>query len=377
MKTLNVAIIGQRFMGRVHSHAWRNVQTFFDLDVRPVMKVACGRDEASLNGFARRWGWQETETDWRVVTAREDIDIVDIAVPHDLHHDIAVEAARAGKHIFCEKPLALNASQARSMLAAVEGSGVANYVNFCYRRCPAVALAKQMIEEDRIGRIFHWRGAYLNSRLVDPQVPLGWTMLRERSGSGPQGALNSHSIDLARYLVAIIASVMAMEARFIPERPVPQAGSGQSRGAVTVEDSAFMVVEFAGGALGSFDTSRFATGRKNYNYFEIYGSKGSLLFDFERMNELEFFSREAPAHIQGFSTILATERMHPYLSAWWPPGHPLGYEHSFFHAVADFLGAVNGKSAIAPSFRDGLRVMEIIDAALESARSGRKVAVPS
>ncbi len=382
MKELNVAIIGYRFMGKAHSNAWKNAPHFFDLPVRPVLKVACGRHEGPLQEFANTWGWAEIETDWHKVIGRDDVDIVDISVPPGLHRDIAVATAKAGKHVFCEKPMALSLDQAKEMYEAVEKAGVVHYLNHNYRRCPAVALAKQLIDEGRIGRIFHWRGAYLQSWIVDPNFPLTWHLRKEIAGSGPHGDLNSHSVDLARYLVGDIKSVTAMTTNFVKERPLPdevaasafEAGTaGQGKEMVTVEDAAFMLVEFENGALGSFEATRFAPGRKNYNYFEIYGSKGSLIFDLERMNELQYFSAEDPEYAQGFRTIIATESVHPYVAHWWPPGHIIGYEHEFHHAVVDFLKAIETGQPIAPNFYDGVKVMEVLEAGLESAETGRRV----
>jgi predicted dehydrogenase len=373
-----VAIVGHGFMGRVHSNAWISAPLFFELPAVPVLKAACGRSREATESFARRWGWQESASDWRSVVERPDIDVVDIAAPHHLHHDIAVAAAAEGKHVFCEKPLALDAPQAREMYRAVRRAGVVHYVNFNYRRCPAVALARRLIDEGRIGRIFHWRGAYLRSPMVDPQVPLGWHMRKETAGSGAQASLNSHSIDLARYLVGEIRAVAALDAIFITERPLPGAGADPGAGPtgeVDTEDAAFMVAELQGGALGSFEATRFATGRKNAHTFEIYGSRGALSFDLERMNELRYYSRDEDAESQGFRTVVATDPNHAYAGAWWPPGHGIGYEHTFVHAVADFVRALFGGRAIGPDFHDGLRCMQVIDAALESAASGRKVVI--
>ena len=380
---LNVAMIGYNFMGKAHSQAWRNAPLYFDVDAEPVLKVVCGRTAEPLRAFARRWGWQEAAADWRDVVTRDDVDIVDIAVPTALHRDIAVAAAQAGKHVFCEKPLALNPRQCREMLDAAAQAGIVHYVNHNYRRCPAVMLARQMIDEGRIGRIFHWRGAYLQSWIVDPAFPLTWQLQREHAGAGPHYDLNSHSVDLARFLVGEIAFVMAMTAHFITERPLPAAGSTAFTGAaestekapVTVDDAAFMTVEFANGALGSFEASRFALGRKNFNVFEIYGSRGAIAFNLERLNELQYFDGGDPDHAHGFRTIIATEPCHPYVAQWWPPGHTIGYEHGFTHAVVDFLGAITRGDEIHPDFLDGLRCMQVLDAGLQSARSGEKVAV--
>ncbi len=383
MSEINVAIIGTKFMGKAHSNAWLNTSRFFDLPATPVMKVACGRNEAELTEFAERWGWQDTDTDWRAVVARDDVDVIDISVPTHMHREIAVAAAEAGKHIFCEKPFAITVDDARAMYEAAEAAGVVNYVNHNYRRCPAVRLAKRLIDDGMIGRIFHWRGAYLQDWIVDPEFPLTWHLQAETAGTGPHGDLNSHSIDLARYLVGEITSVSAMMTTFIKERPLPGAGaatftagseSGAEMGEVTVDDAAFMLAQFDNGALGSFEASRFAPGRKNYNYFEIYGSEGSLIFNLERMNELQLFLRNDPAYAQGFRTILATEAgEHDYIAAWWPPGHMIGYEHEFHHAVVDFVDAVATGTPIAPSFYDGLKEVEVLAAGSESAATGQRV----
>jgi predicted dehydrogenase len=382
MREINVALIGCKFMGKAHSNAWKNAPHFFDMDLRPVLKVVCDTNEQVLGEFARRWGWQETETDWRKIVAREDIDIVDIATPPDVHCEIAVAAAEAGKHVFCEKPIARNAVEADRMCQAAEKNGIVHYLNHEYRRCPAVALARQLIDEGRIGRIFHWRGAYLQSWLVDPDFPLTWHLRKETAGSGPQNGINSHSVDLARYLVGEIKSVVAMQTNFVTERTPAgdAAGTFNAAGAtggpkekVTVEDAISMIVEFENGALGSFEASNFAPGRKNYNYFEIYGAKGSLIFDLERMNELQFFSAEDPEHAQGFRKILATESCHEYMANWWPPGHSIGFEHEFHHGVVDFVDAIDKGTTVTPNFLDGLKCMEVLEAGLEAARTGTKV----
>jgi len=382
-KKLNIALIGSKFMGKAHSSAWRNVGMFFDTGAEPVLKLACAQQPEALKKFAAHWGWEETTMGWEDVVSRPDIDIVDVSAPTCLHFPIVMAAAKAGKHIFCEKPFALDSGQAKEMLEAAKRAGIVHYLNHNYRRAPAVALAREFIVAGRLGRIFHWRGAYLQSWIVDPAFPLTWQLQRKTAGSGPHADLNSHSVDLARYLVGEISSVMAMTSHFVTERPLADASAGafqsgsrsHATGPVTVEDASFMVAEFANGALGSFDATRFAPGRKNYNCFEIYGSLGSLAFNLERMNELEYFSAEDAAGAQGFRTILATEAKHPYISAWWPPGHIIGYEHTFVHAAADFLRAVVSGGEIRPNFEDGLRVMEILDAGLESAREGRRVTV--
>jgi len=384
MKTLNIAIIGYKFMGKAHSNAWKKASLFFDLDAKINLKVACGRNEAAVREFADNWGWAEVETDWRKVVARDDVDVVDISLPQHLHFDVAVAAAKSGKHIFCEKPLALSSDQAREMLAVARENGVVHYLNHNYRRTPAVQLAKQLIDEGKIGRIFHWRGAYQQDWIVDPDFPLTWQLQKETARAGPHWDLNSHSVDLARFLVGEIESVSCLTASFIKERPLAQKGESAfsaakdgvvEKGKVTVEDAALMLVQFRNGAIGTFEATRFASGRKNFNTFEIYGSKGSLLFNLERMNELEFFSREDPEDQQGFRTIMVTESSHPCVANWWPPGHVIGYEHAFVHAAADFVNAVANGEAITPNFEDGVRILEVLEAGLESAASGHKVKV--
>jgi len=382
---MNIALIGTKFMGKAHSNAWRQVAQFFDPGVAPVLKVACGKHRDSLERFANRWGWESVETDWRAAIHRPDVDIVDISVPTYLHHEIAVEAARAGKHIFCEKPMALNAGQAQEMLEAAQQAGVVHFLNHNYRRAPAVALAKKWIGEGKLGRIYHWRSCYLQSWIMDPQFPLTWHLRRETAGSGPHADLNSHLIDLARFLVGEIVSVSAMTASFIPQRPMPDeatSGAFQSGaqahgfGDVTVEDAAFLLARFDNGALGSFEASRFATGRKNYNTFEIYGSLGGVCFNLERMNELQYFSTGDPADSQGYRNVLVTEPVHPYIDHWWPPGHIIGYEHTFVHAAYDFLRAIAEGIPAGPDFRDGVREMQVIDAGLQAAASGSTVEIP-
>jgi predicted dehydrogenase len=388
MKKLNVCMIGSKFMGKAHSSSWSRVHRFFDMPFEPVLKVVCGRPGGPLQSFADRWGWESISTDWKEAVNRSDVDIVDIAAPTFLHHDMAMEAAKAGKHVFCEKPLCLSHQQAIEMCAAAEKAGIVHYLNHNYRRCPAVSLSKRLIQEGRLGRLFHWRSAYLQSWIVNPEFPLTWHLRKETAGSGPHADLNSHLVDLARFLIGDITEVMAMTAQFVKDRPIPYEGSsgafeaGQvteahGRGPVTVEDAAFVLARFQNGVLGSFEATRFAPGRKNYNTFEIYGSKGSITFDLERMNELNFFSAEDPECAQGFRQILVTESVHPYLNAWWPPGHIIGYEHTFVNAMADFLSAIGSGTQAEPNFADGVKEMAILDAALESARTRRTVEIAS
>ena len=384
MSTLNIAIIGYQFMGRAHSNGWIKAPLFFDLNIKPVLKVACGRNIEAVEGFAAKWGWEEIETDWKKVVARPDIDIVDISLPQHLHYEVAMEAAKNGKHIFCEKPMAFTSSQAKEMLQAANQNGVVHYLNHNYRRTPAIMLAKQMIDEGKIGKIFHWRGAYQQDWIVDPDFPLTWQLQKETAFAGPHWDLNSHSVDLAHFLVGDIATVSCLTTNFIKHRPLPGAGAtaftsgtdvNSEKGEVTVEDAALMMVEFENGAIGSFEATRFATGRKNTNTFEIYGSEGGLSFNLERMNELEFYSNKDPESTKGYRTILVTESSHPYVANWWPPGHIIGYEHGFVHAIADFLKALDTKEVIHPNFEDGVKILSVLEAGLESAKSGQKVEV--
>jgi predicted dehydrogenase len=383
LKHVNVAIIGTGFMGKAHSNAWTNVSKFFNVGLTPVLKIACDSNGPAGSELARRWGWEESCDDWQDTVARKDIDIVDICVPTWLHHDIVMAAAKNGKQIFCEKPVALSYAEAKEMYEAAEQAGVLHYLNHNYRRAPAIAFAKKLIEEGKIGQIFHWRGTYLQDWISDPNFPLTWHLQKKFAGAGPHYDLNSHSVDLARYLVGDIKEVSAMLKTFVPERPLPGKDAGTfkagtaagKKGTVTVDDAAFMLAEFENGALGSFEASRFANGRKNYNYFEIYGSKGSLAFNLERMNELQYLDLTNPADEQGFRTILVTNATHPYVGAWWPPGHIIGYEHEFTHAVSDFLTALEKGTKIEPNLCDGMKTMQVLEAGIISSRDGRKVVV--
>ena len=379
--TINIGLVGYKFMGRTHSNAWRQVARFFDPKLKPVMKAICGRTESAVRAAAEKLGWEGYETDWRKLAAREDIDLLDITTPNNTHYDIVIAAAQAGKHILCEKPLAMDLTKAKEMLAAVEEAGVKHMVNFNYRRAPAVALAKRMIDEGLIGEIYHWRAVYLQDWIVDPEFPLVWRLRKDIAGSGPLGDLAAHSVDLARYLVGDIVEVTGMMQTFIEERPLPTemtglaAVAGEERGKVTVEDAVAFLARFENGVFGTFEATRFATGRKNYNHFEINGSKGSLIFNFERMNELLYYSREDDPNYQGFRVIQATEGTHPYMSAWWPPAHIIGYEHTFIHGVYDLLNAIAEDEMPVPSFVDGVKCQAVLEAVEKSARSGKWVEV--
>ena len=364
--SLRVAMIGYQFMGRAHANAWRQVGPFFEPEPLPVLQVVCGRNEGEVARAARRLGFAEHATDYREVVARDDIDIVDVCTPGDSHRDVVLAAARAGKAILCEKPLANDVAQAAEMREAVEKAGVVHMICHNYRRAPAVQLAKRWIDEGRIGRIHHYRGTYLQDWIVDPEFPRVWRLQKDRAGSGALGDIASHSLDLARFLVGEIVEVSGLLETFVKERPLPEGGG---RGPVDVDDAALALLRFESGAIGSVEGSRFAPGRKNHNRFEINGSRGSLVFDLERMNELQVYEEQGPD--SGFRTVLATDESHPYVGAWWPPGHILGYEHTFTHTVRDFVAAVSSGTPATPDFGEGLRNQRLLDA-IERSHASRR-----
>ena len=380
--TIGVGLVGYKFMGKSHSNAYRQVASFFpDLALRPELKALCGRDAAAVSQAAEQFGWQGYETDWRKLIARNDIGLVDVSTPGDSHAEIAIAAAEHGKHVFCEKPLANTLAEAKQMLAAVKKAGVVNMVNFNYRRVPAVQLAKQLIDEGRIGQIYHWRAVYLQDWIMDPSFPLVWRLSKDAAGAGALGDLGAHIIDLARMLVGEITALTGMTETFIKRRPMLAgttgglgAAGGQEMGDVTVDDAGLFLTRFANGAVGSFEATRFAKGRANFNSFEINGSKGSIVFDLHRMNELNVFFDDDPPEVKGFRNVLVTDGAHKYMSAWWPAGHIIGWEHTFTHGVLDLLsGIAVGKSPHA-DFEDGLRCQAVLDAVERSAGSGSWVA---
>jgi predicted dehydrogenase len=370
MREVNVALIGYNFMGRAHSNAYRQVAPFMSPRLVPRMKVLCGRNPRAVKEAAKRLGWEEAATDWREVVRRKDIDVVDVSTPGDSHATIAIAAARAGKAVFCEKPLANTVRDAEAMLAAVKKAGVVHMICHNYRRAPAVMLAKKMIDSGELGDIYHYRGTYLQDWILDPKLPLLWRFQKGRAGSGALGDISSHSIDLARFLVGEITELSAALKTFIRERPLLD--NPRKKGRVTVDDASAAVVRFANGALGTIEGTRVAAGRKNYNRFEINGSKGSVAFNLERMNELEVYLTSDPGPLQGFRTIMVTEPAHhPYVKSWWPPGHIIGYEHTFTHTLYDFLaGLAKGRSP-RPNFDDGVRNQKVLAAWEKAARTRR------
>jgi predicted dehydrogenase len=364
-RKLNIAMIGHRFMGKAHSNAWRQVSRFFDVPLDPVMKVICGRDEAAVKGAADKYGWLEHSTSWQQVIERNDIDVIDICTPGDLHMPIAVAAAEAKKVVFCEKPLANTLAEAERMLDAVRSSSCIHMLCHNYRRAPAVMLAKQLIDEGRIGKLYHFRGSYLQDWIVDPDFPRVWRLEKARAGSGALGDLVSHTVDLSRFLVGEITEVAGLLNTFIKERPLPDS---DKKAPVDVDDAAIALMKFENGAIGTIEASRFALGHKNHLRFEINGSNGSVAFDLERLNELELYLEEGSD--SGFKTILATDAKHPYIESWWPPGHIIGYEHTFIHTVRDLLRAVDKQEIPTPNFEDGVRNQRMLDALERASASG-------
>jgi len=375
MPEVNVALIGYAFMGRAHSNAWRQVSRFFSPKLTPRLKVICGRNATGVMKAAAQLGWDEWSTDWREVVSRPDIHIVDVSTPGDSHAEITIAAAKAGKAVLCEKPLANTAAEAKAMLAAVEKARVPHMVCHNYRRAPAVMLAQELVASGRLGRIYHYRGTYLQDWVVDPKLPLLWRFRRDKAGSGALGDIASHSLDLGRFVLGSeITEVAAALETYIRRRPLPE--NPRKSGRVTVDDAALALVRFANGAMGSIEGTRLAPGRKNYNRFEVNGSLGSVAFNLERMNELEFFSREDEAKAQGFRQIMVTEPAHhAYVEGWWPPGHIIGYEHTFTHTVHDFLAALSSGRRVRPDFEDGLRNQLVLEAIEKAARTKRWVKV--
>ena len=376
---LGVGMIGYAFMGAAHSQAWRVAPRFFDLAMSPEMTVVCGRNGPAVAAAADRFGWATWETDWRRIVERDDVDLVDICTPGNTHAEIASAALAAGKHVLCEKPLANTVAEAEEMTRAAASApdGARAMVGFTYRRVPAIALARQIVAEGRLGTLRHVRAQYLQDWIADENVPLSWRLDKEQAGSGALGDIGAHIVDLAQFITGdAITGVSGLLETFIHERPVASefsglhGSAGTERGPVTVDDAALFTARFASGALGIFEATRFAWGRKNAIRIEINGSRGSLAFDFEDMNLLHYFDATEDARLGGFRRIVVTEPEHPYVAAWWPAGHGLGYEHAFTHQVVDLVGALAAGEQPTPSFADGLAVQRILDAVVRSADAG-------
>lgn len=381
-KEIRVGMIGYQFMGKAHSHAYRDLPFYFDTETKPVMQAIAGRHEEAVKKAADNFGWASYETDALKLIERDDIDLIDIVTPNNTHAEFAIAAAQAGKHVLCEKPLALNLRDAKKMLDAVHKAGVVNMVSHNYRFSPAVQLAKKLIQENRLGKIYHIRAQYLQDFIMDPQFPLVWRLQKEVTGSGALGDIGAHIIDLARFLVGEINEVVGLMETFIKERPIGKMSGGLSAighesemGKVTVDDAAAFLARFENGALGVFEATRFAGGNRNGNRFEINGEKGSIRWDLENMNNLEVYLADDDPGLQGFRTINCTEAHHPFAGRYWPPGHIIGYEHTFINLLYELMHSITTGKNSSPTFEDGVRNQAVLEAVEKSAETGNWVSV--
>lgn len=369
--SIAIGMIGYKFMGKAHSNAWRQISQFFDLPLRPRLKTVCGREQSKVEKMAERWGWENAVTDWRRIIDDPEIKIVDICSPNNTHHDIALAAFDAGKIVACEKPLAMNGAEAQRMADAARRSGQLNTVWFNYRRVPAIAFARQLIDEGRIGRVYHFRAVYLQDWTMDPNVPLLWRMDKDVAGSGVTGDLHSHIVDISNYLAGEIESVAGTSRIFVDERERPEGG----RAKIEIEDASIFVCKYRGGAIGHFEATRFANGRKNANIFEVNGETGSLYFNLEDMSRLWYFDSRESKHVQGWRQISVWEECHPYMKQWWVPGCAIGYEHTFGNQAADLIDAIANHKPMQPTFDDGLKCQLVLDAVMEACAGDRWVNV--
>jgi len=378
-KELRIGMIGYGFMGRTHSNAYKRLNDFFKVQHRPVLKAVCARDAEKAKDFAENWGYERIETDWRKLVAAPDIDLIDIGSPNDTHYEIALEAAKNGKMILCEKPLAMTVKQAEEMVKAVEAAKVPNMVWFNYRRVPSIALAKQLVDEGRIGKAYHYRALYLQDWTISPDVPQGgaglWRLDVNVAGSGVTGDLLAHSIDTAMWLNGPIERVVAKTKTFVTERTHAVTGKKEPVG---IDDACMFLAEFQNGSIGTFESTRYARGRKNFNTFEMNGAEGSLYFDLEEPEYLQFFEyrqlqsgKKTESHLTGWRKIHTTNSEHPYMSHYWVPGTCIGYEHTFLNALADFIEGIESGKPTQPDFRNALQTQKVCDAVLESAKSGK------
>ncbi|UOQ46673.1 Gfo/Idh/MocA family oxidoreductase [Gracilibacillus caseinilyticus] len=379
---IRIGMIGYQFMGKAHSHAYRDLPFYFDNPLEPELTVIAGRNEEAVKEAQQKMGWLSYETDWHRVLARDDVDVIDIVTPNHAHAEIAIAAAEAGKHIITEKPLALTVEESERMLEAVQKNNVKHMICHNYRFVPAVQMAKQLIEQGRIGRIFHFRANYLQDFIIDPNFPLVWRLKKEVSGSGALGDIGAHSIDLARFLVGELKEVTAMMETFVKERPIGEMTGGLSAkgdtsemGEVTVDDAVAILARFENGTFGTFEATRFAGGNRNKNKFEINGEKGSIRWDMENMNNLEVYLADDETGVQGFRLINCTEEVHPYAGAYWPAGHIIGYEHTFIHLMDEFLRGIHENRQTAPNFEDGVKNQRILAAVEQSAQEKRWVSL--
>ncbi|MDQ0972221.1 putative dehydrogenase [Neobacillus niacini] len=381
-KQVRIGMVGYKFMGKAHTHAYRDVSFYFDNKVEPVLQALCGRDEVGVKEAAAKMGWRSYETDWRKLIARDDIDLIDIVTPNHNHAEIAIAAAEAGKHVYCEKPLAMTLEQSKRMLEAVEKNAVIHMVNYNYRFAPAIQFAKKLIENGRLGKIYHIRATYLQDWIMDPQFPLVWRLNKEICGSGAHGDLAAHSVDLARFLVGEFQEVCGVMETFIKQRPIVENSSGLSGtassdkvGDVEVDDASVFLARFENGAIGTFEATRFAGGNRNGNRFEINGEKGSIKWDGENMNNLQVYFHDDEPGLQGFRTINCTEELHPYAGAYWPAAHIIGYEHTFINLMVELLNGIDKGFSPAPNFVDGLRNQAILEAVEQSSRMKKWVSL--
>jgi predicted dehydrogenase len=370
-KPLRIGLVGYGFMGRTHSNGYRRVSNFFDLEYTPVLKAVCARDEAKVKAFAEQWGYESTETDWRKLIARDDIDAIDICTPNNLHKEIALAAAAAGKMILCEKPLSMNTAEGEEMVAAVEKAGVPNTVWYNYRRVPAVTLAKQLIDSGKLGKIFHYRANFLQDWTISADLPQGgaalWRLDAAAAGSGVTGDLLAHCIDTAIWLNGSIKNVSAMTETFIKERKHNLTGKVEK---VSIDDACAFMCRFDNGSLGLFESTRYARGHKALYTLEVNGEKASLKWDLHDLHRLQYFDHGDEGIVRGWRSIHVTDGDQPYMDHWWVPGLQIGYEHTFIHQVADFLQALQDGKPCPPTFRDALETQKICDAVLTSAKSG-------
>ena len=381
-KQLRVGMVGYGFMGRTHSNAYKRLNDFFPVEHRPVLKAVCARDPQKAQAFADNWGYERVETDWKKLVTADDIDLIDIGSPNDTHYEIAIAAAKNGKMVVCEKPLAMNLKEAEAMTRAVEKAGVANMVWFNYRRVPSIALAKQLVDEGRVGKAFHYRATYLQDWTIATDVPQGgpglWRLDAAVAGSGVTGDLLAHSIDTAMWLNGPIAQVTAKTATFVKQRKHALTGKVQP---VSIDDACMFLAEFANGSMGTFESTRYARGRKNFNTFEMNGADGSLYFDLEEPEYLQYFEykqlqsgKKVESHVTGWRKIHTTNSEHPYMDRYWVPGTCIGYEHTFLNALADFVMGIESGKPTQPDFRNALQTQKVCDAVLKSAKSGKWIA---
>ena len=381
-KALNVAMVGASFMGNTHSNGWRQVGAFFDLPVKPVLKVLCDKVEPLAREKAEKFGWEEVSTDWEAVVARDDIDVIDICTPNFLHGPIAIAAAKAGKAIVCEKPLANTLKEAKQMQAAVNKAGVKAMCGFSYRFAPAIQSIKNMIDKKQLGEIFHVRACYQQDWIVDPDFPMVWRLKKKHTGSGALGDIGAHITDLTQFLVGEIDEVTSALETFIEKRVVPASdvGAWGAKGGkgkkvydtVDVDDAAVFLGRVKGAkTLCTFEATRFAPGRRNYNCIEIYGSKGSVIWNQEEMNHFQYFNRDDPELLQGFRKVQSCDSGHPYTANWWPPGHTIGYEHLFTHEIYEFVMGLKKKKVTYPTFDDAVKCQAVLEAVEKAARTNK------